>query len=152
MTIRMIGRSLYTFFGLCGALAFSQERPLDNVASRQYQHEIRPLRLALDGWLHKLGLQELGLSIRLAKASELPENTCGMSSYYTDAGIGEIDVLRSDEYEKRPGCLDGVIIRRDQLNTVIHEVLHMVMNIPVSEEGKVAAIPEVIQPRTRKRK
>lgn len=141
MTIRMIGRSLYTFFGLCAALAFSQERPLDNVASRQYQHEIRPLRLALDG-----------LSIRLAKASELPENTCGMSSYYTDAGIGEIDVLRSDEYEKRPGCLDGVSIRRDQLNTVIHEVLHMVMNIPVSEEGKVAAIPEVIQPRMRKRK
>jgi hypothetical protein len=31
--------------------------------------------------------------------------------YYTDSGIGEIDVLRSDEYEKRPGCLDGVDIR-----------------------------------------
>jgi hypothetical protein len=42
----------------------SQQRPLDNIASRQYQHEIRPLALALDGWLHKLGLQEFGLSIR----------------------------------------------------------------------------------------
>ena len=25
--------------------------------------------------------------------------------YYTDSGIGEIDVLPTDEYEKRPGCL-----------------------------------------------
>jgi hypothetical protein len=77
----------------------------------------------VDGWLHKLGLQEFGLSIRLVKASDLPENTCGMSSYYTDAGIGEIDVLRRDEYEKLPGCLDAVDIPRDQLNTVIHEVM-----------------------------
>ena len=30
-----------TFFGLA-ALAFAQPRPLDNIASRQYQHEIRP--------------------------------------------------------------------------------------------------------------
>jgi hypothetical protein len=43
--------------------------------------------------------------------------------------IGEIDMLRSDEYEKRPGCLDSVDIPRDPLNTVIHEVLHMVMSI-----------------------
>jgi hypothetical protein len=34
------------------------------------------------------------------------------------------------------------------LKKVIHEVLHMVMNIPVTEEGKVAAIAEVIQSRT----
>lgn len=98
----MIVRSVCTFFGLC-ALAFSQPRPLDNIASRQYQHEIRPLRLALDGWLHKLGLQEFGLSIRLVKASDLPENTCGMSSYNVQSLIGEIDVLRSDEYGKLPG-------------------------------------------------
>lgn len=54
-----------------------------------------------------LELQEFGLSLRLVRAGELPENTCGMSSYYPDAGIGEIDVLRGDEYEKHPGCLDG---------------------------------------------
>lgn len=50
-----------------------------------------------------------------------------------------------------PGCLDGVDIPRDQLNTVIHEVLQMVMNIPVTEEGKAVAISEVIQPGTHKR-
>jgi hypothetical protein len=61
-------------------------------------------------------------------------------------------VLRSDEYEKLPGCLDAVDIPRDQLNTVIHEVMHMVLNIPVTEEAKVVAISEIIQPRTRKRK
>jgi hypothetical protein len=33
------------------------------------------------------------------------------------------------------GYLDGVI-PCDELNTVIHEVLHMVMNIPVTEEDK----------------
>ena len=54
-----------------------------------------------------LGFRSFGLSLRLVRASELPENTCGMSSYYPEAGIGEIDVLRVDEYEKRPGCLDG---------------------------------------------
>ena len=67
-------------------------------------------------------------------------------------GARILDVLRSDEYEKLPGCLDGVDIPRDQLNTVIHEVMHMVMNIPVTEEGKVAAISEIIQPRRRKHK
>jgi hypothetical protein len=51
-----------------------------------------------------------------------------------------------------PGCLDGVDVPKDQLNTVIHEVMHMVLNIPVTEEGKVVAISGVIQPRTRKRK
>ena len=40
-------RVLIAFFGLA-ALTFAQERPLDNIASRQYQHEVRPLRLALD--------------------------------------------------------------------------------------------------------
>jgi hypothetical protein len=48
----------------------------------------------LDGWLHTLGLQEFGLSIRLVKASELPENACSMSRYDVQSGIGEIDVLR----------------------------------------------------------
>jgi hypothetical protein len=50
VTIRMIVRSLITFFFRGAALACAQERPHDNIASRQYQHEIRPLRRALDGW------------------------------------------------------------------------------------------------------
>ena len=62
--------------------------------------------------------------------------------------IGEIDVLRSDEYAKLPGCLDGP---RDQLNTVVHEVMHLVLTIPVIEEAKVVASTGIIQPRTRKR-
>jgi hypothetical protein len=105
-----------------------------------------------DRWLHELGLQDFGLSIRLVKASDLPENSCGMSTYDVSSLVGEIDVLRSDEYVNLPGCLDGVEIPKDQLNTVIHEVMHMVLTIPVTEEAKVVAISEVIQPRTRKRK
>ena len=31
-----------------------------------------------------------------------------------------------------------------------HEVLQMVLDLPVTEEAKVVAISEVIQPRTRK--
>ena len=45
---------LITFFVLGGSLELAQERSLDNIASRQYQHEVRPLRLALDRWLHEL--------------------------------------------------------------------------------------------------
>ena len=75
-----------------------------------------------------------------------------MSTYDVSSLVGEIDVLRSDEYVNLPGCLDGVEIPKDQLNTVIHEVMHMVLTIPVTEEAKVVAISEVIQPRTRKRK
>lgn len=57
------------------------------------------------------------------------------------------------EYPNLPGCPDGAdSIKRDQLNTVIHEVMHMVIGLPASEEGKVVAISEVIQPRTRRRK
>jgi hypothetical protein len=66
--------ALITFLGLA-ALAFAQPRPLDNIASRQYQREIRPLRLALDRWLHELGLQDAGLSIRLVKADDLANST-----------------------------------------------------------------------------
>jgi hypothetical protein len=29
---------IVAFFGLGAALTFAQERPLDNIASRQYQH------------------------------------------------------------------------------------------------------------------
>jgi hypothetical protein len=140
---------LLAFFALA-SLTFAQNRPLDNIASRQYQHEVRPLRLALDRWLHELGLQEFGLSIRLVKASDLPPNSCGMSTYDVKGLVGEIDVLRSDEYVNLPGCLDGVDIPKDQLNTVIHEVMHMVLEIPVTEEVKVVAISEVIQLRKRK--
>jgi hypothetical protein len=35
---------------------------------------------------------------------------------------------------------------------MIHEVMHMVLTIPVTEEAKVVAISEVIQPRRGKRK
>ena len=143
---------LITLFALAAALAFAQDRPLDNIASRQYQHEIRPLRLALDRWLHELGFQDAGLSIRLVKASDLPPNSCGMSTYDLHTAVGEIDVLRSDEYVNLPGCLDGVDVPKDQLNTVIHEVMHMVLDLHVSDEAKVVAISEVIQPRTGKRK
>ena len=45
----------------------------------------------------------------------------------------------------------GGDIRRDQLNTVIHEVLQMVMSIAVAQDVKVAAISDIIQPRTRRR-
>ena len=48
--------------------------------------------------------------------------------------------------------IDGVDIAKDQLNTVIHEVMHMVLNIHVSDEAKVVAISEAIQPRTRRSK
>ena len=80
---------IVTFFGLGAALAFGQSRPLDDIASRQYQHEIRPLRLALDRWLQTLGLQQMGLSIRLVNSDELPPNTCGMSNY-------DVQTLRRD--------------------------------------------------------
>ena len=89
----MAVRRLIAFFVLSTALAFAQERPLDNIGSRQYQHEIRPLRFALDRWLHELGFQDAGLNIRLVKASDLPPNSCGMSNYNVKSLIGEIDVL-----------------------------------------------------------
>ena len=138
--------------GVLGSLPYPGWQSLDNIASRQYQHEVRPLRLALDRWLHGLGFQDAGLSIRLVKASDLPPNSCGMSTYDLRSLVGEIDVLRSDEYANLPGCLDGVDVPRDQLNTVIHEVMHMVLDLHVSDEAKVVAISEVIQPRRRKRK
>ena len=96
-TVSGLCLKIVAFFGLA-ALAFAQPRPLDNIASRQYQHEIRPLRIALDRWLHELGLQEAGLSIRLVKADDLPPNSCRMSNFDMRSLIGEIDVLRSDEY------------------------------------------------------
>ena len=65
---------------------------------------------------------KFGLSVRLVKASDLPPNSCGMSTYDVKSLVGEIDVLQSDEYVNLPGCLDGVEIPKDQLNTVIHEV------------------------------
>ena len=55
-------------------------------------------------------------------------------------------------YVNLPGCLDGVDIPKDQLNTVILEVMHMVLTIPGTEQAKVVAISEVIQPRTRRPK
>jgi hypothetical protein len=87
--------------------------------------------------------------LRGIPASDLPPNSCGMSTYDVHGLVGEIDVLRSDEYANLPGCLDGVDVPRDQLNTVIHEVMHMVLDLPVSDEAKVVAISEVIQPRRR---
>ena len=86
-------RHLCVLFGLGAALAFAQDRPLDNIASRQYQHEVRTLRLALDRWLHELGLQDFGLSIRLVKAS--------------------------DEYAKLPGCLGGHQWESDSNTTAV---------------------------------
>lgn len=81
--------------------------------------DLRPLRLALDRWSHELGLQEVGLSIRLVKASDLPANSCGMSNYNLRSGTGEIDVLRSDEYAKLPGCLDGHQWESDSKTTAV---------------------------------
>ena len=72
-----------------------------------------------------------------------------MSTYDVNGLVGEIDVLRSDEYVNLPGCLDGVDIPKDQKNTVIHEVMHMILDLHVSDEAKVVAISEVIQPRRR---
>ena len=71
-----------------------------------------------------------------------------LNDYRMRIGMGEIDVLRSDEYVNLPGCLDKVDVPQDQLNTVIHEVMHMVLNLPVTGEGQGSAISEVIQPRT----
>jgi hypothetical protein len=45
----------------------------------------------------ELGLQDFGLSIQLAKASDLAPNSCGMSTFDLKSLVGEIDVLRSDE-------------------------------------------------------
>jgi hypothetical protein len=125
---------LITFFGLGAALAFAQEYPLDNIASRQYQHEIRRLRLALDRWLQTMGLQEMGLSIRLVKTDDLPENTCGMSSFNVQTLIGEIDVLRSDEYAKLPDCLDGACDPQRALESKNRLIQ---IRAPGNEEGAV---------------
>jgi hypothetical protein len=121
----------------CSARGPERCTPLDNIASRQYQDEIRPLRLALDRWLHELGFQDAGLSIRL-KASDLATNSCGMSTFDVQSLIGEIAVLRSDGYVNLPGCLDGVDVPKDQLNTVIHEVMHMILDL--KPRGKAAPL------------
>jgi hypothetical protein len=55
-----------------------------------------------------------------------------MSTFDLKSLVGEIDVLRSDEYANLPGA-SMVSIPMDQRNTVIHEVLHMVFAIPVTE-------------------
>ena len=58
---KVIVRSLITFFGLT-ALAFAQDRPLDNIASRQYQHEIRSLSTAgCTSWGSKSLVSAFGL-------------------------------------------------------------------------------------------
>jgi len=44
-------RNLCMFFGLCSGFANCEPLPLDNITSRQYQSEIRPLRRALDEWI-----------------------------------------------------------------------------------------------------
>ena len=77
---------LIALFVLGASLALAQPRPLDNIASRQYQHQVRPLRLALDRWLHELGLPEFGLSIRLVNASDLPPNASGMCNQTHNRG------------------------------------------------------------------
>ena len=83
--------------------------------------------------------------------SLLPENACGMFTYDVKSAVGEIDVLRSDEYVNRPGCMPtGINIPMDQRNTAIHEMLHMVFSIPVAEEVKVAAISGVQPSRNHK--
>jgi hypothetical protein len=46
-----------------------------------------------------------------------------MSSYYTDSGILEIDVLGSDESVNLPGCLDG---------SISHAIAAAVKGAPVS--------------------
>jgi hypothetical protein len=56
------------------------------------------------------------------------------------------------DHAQRHGCLNGVDIPMDLRNTVIHEVMHMTLDLPASDEAKVVAISEVIAPRSRKRK
>jgi hypothetical protein len=53
---------IVTLFGLT-ALAVAQPRPLDNIASRQYQHEIRPFGSLLTAGCKRWGFKTFGLKI-----------------------------------------------------------------------------------------
>lgn len=70
-----------------------------------------------------------------------------MSNFDVQSLIGEIDVLRSDEYVNLPGCLNGVDIPKDQLNTVIHEVMHLILDLPVANERPDGMRPTVLRER-----
>src|SRR5262245_24933959 len=93
-------------------------RPVKSSARREVAARASRKRRLVMAYVYRLdrhrplGLQEFGLSIRLVKASDLPENTCGLSRYDVQSGIGQIDVLRSDEYAKRPGALSMLPISR----------------------------------------
>jgi hypothetical protein len=66
----MIVRTACTFLGLC-TLAFSQQRPLDNITSRQYEVKIRPILKPAIGFNGKDALQVLA-------------RLMGLDSYWVD--------------------------------------------------------------------
>lgn len=102
----------------------------------QHLKELRPLKKTLEVYQHRLHLDDAGITVRLVK--EVPEGACGYSQFDYESGFGVINVLRADGYEARPECKPHKgTIAEDQRDTVVHELIHLLVNAKSEEHQAV---------------
>ena len=126
---------------------------LGQPTSSKYDKEFMRLTKVVKDTQHKFHMDNISLGLKLVSRKELKETmkmeACGASFYDTTAQLpmGVIWVLRSDKYPKDKTAHCGVSdIKTDQRNTVVHEMVHFLMNFSPTEEQAVTLIANTIVP------
>ena len=120
-----------------------------------FDKELRRLQKITRDYQHKFKLDSFAIGVQMAKPSDLIKDSCGMSTWNTDRlpFSGTIWVLRSDQYKGTP-C--GLIspgkydVKSDQANTIVHELIHLIIGHMSTEEMKANAIANTFEPLKKK--
>lgn len=93
-------------------------------------------------WQVKLGLEDAVILLEVVSAKQLPEGAVGLSEEYVDPPICVISVLKEQEYKLSSDYQD---VKKDQKNTVVHELLHLLFQIH-AEEYNVVMLSNLLSP------
>jgi hypothetical protein len=132
---------LALFASVC--LMFGQ---VEVASSTKHDKELFRIQKVVRKYQHKFMMDSIVIGVDVVEIKTLPVGSCGASLWRVsaDGGFGTILVLRADQYNKTDTCKTSNV-RKDQENTVVHEMGHFVYRY-ANEEMAITAFSNVIVP------
>lgn len=106
------------------------------------KHQTGHLAKYMLKWQKKLYLNKLHIKLAMVNLEQLPPGAVGTSEISEDPLDIKISVLKAQEY---PLVSDFRKVKVDQENTVVHELLHILLN-GYSQEHAVMLLSNVFSP------
>jgi hypothetical protein len=137
-------KKLFLTFMTCACLMIGQAQ-----AAPRYEKDLIRLSKVVRKYQHLFDMDNVTIALSMYNADQLQDpQSCGESLWQFINGVpmGVIHILARDQYGKVPGGCTSKDPKKDQVNTVVHELGHFIVNYAKNPDVIIHEFVDVIAP------